>query len=97
MLAGGKRGEGGDMGVGGAGGTNQFCAIRELPSGLRGFFRRLDWRMTGREERFLRFWRSRPILAVGWVGLALGGWRGGLVESAAMVLVGESQSEGPFE
>lgn len=41
--------------------TDQFFAMMLLPSGLSGFLRRFGWRMVGLEDRFLRFWRSRPI------------------------------------
>lgn len=44
----------------------QFCAIVLLPMGFRGFLYLLDCRIVDRDERFFRFWRSRPMVEEVW-------------------------------
>lgn len=44
--------------------TYQFFATRLLPRGLSGFLGLLDCLMVAREDRLLRFWRSRPMIIV---------------------------------
>lgn len=47
--------------------TDQFRATMSFPSGLRRRFDRVEvgCLIAGREDRRLRFWRSRPIVGVG--------------------------------